>query len=79
MLTFHYIICNIKRRDKYHVKKLIFVDQKLEKTDDLNLTDNQLNKLKNEIKESDYTEITDQKVDRDSFLKNVNIVCPVKD
>jgi hypothetical protein len=79
MLTFHYIICKTKRKERYHVKKLIFIDQKLEKTDDLNLTDNQLLKLKNELKESDYTEINDQTLNLDSFLKNFNIFCPVKD
>ena len=78
MLTFHYIICNIKKKDKYHVKKLVFVDQTLEKTDDFNMTDNQIIQLKNEIEEKNYTEICDQKVDLDSFLKNVNISCPVK-
>tara|TARA_B100000161_G_C33491685_1_gene387361 strand:- start:777 stop:1016 length:240 start_codon:yes stop_codon:yes gene_type:complete len=79
MLTFHYIICNIKRKERYHAKKLIFIDQKLEKTDDLNLTDNQLIRLKSEIDDNLFTEINDDQINLDSFLKNINLIYPIKD
>ena len=30
MVAFHYIICDVPRKDKYHVVKLIFVNGKME-------------------------------------------------
>ena len=41
MLTFHYIICDVPKKDKYHVKKLIFIENKLnidnkQKLEDIN-------------------------------------------
>lgn len=73
MVTFHYIICSVPKKEKYHVKKLVFVDQKLEQTDELYFNNNQINTLKNEIEEKDITIIEESKVDLDSFLKYVNL------
>ena len=73
MVTFHYIICDVAKKDKYHVKKLIFIEKKLEKSDDLYFNLNQLTTLKNEISKNEYTIINDSKVNLDSFLKNINL------
>ncbi len=75
MFTFHYIVCNVPKKDKYHVKKLIFIDKKLEKTDDLYLYPEQVNSLKGELIESQYTNIQDDSINLDSFLKNINLLC----
>jgi len=75
MITFHYVICTIARKDKYHVKKLVFINQKLEQIDDLNLNKKQILSLKNDINKKDFTEINDSRVNLESFLKNVNITC----
>ncbi len=74
MVTFHYVICDVPRKEKYHVKKLIFIDEKLEKTEDLVVNQNQLNNLKNDISEKQYTIINESKIDLDSFLKNINLI-----
>ena len=75
MFTFHYIVCNVPKKDKYHVKKLIFIDKKLEKTDDLYLYPEQVNSLKGELIESQYTNIQDDSINLGSFLKNINLLC----
>ena len=74
MLTFHYIICDVPKKDKYHVKKLVFVENKLEKTDDMILNLGQVSKLKNSITEQNFTIINDFEVNIDSFLKNINLL-----
>ena len=74
MVTFHYIVCNVPKKDKYHVKKLVFVDQKLEQTDDLYFNDNQLNVLKNKNDKDNITIIDESKIDLNSFLKHINLV-----
>tara|TARA_E500000178_G_C16963485_1_gene727200 strand:- start:862 stop:1062 length:201 start_codon:yes stop_codon:yes gene_type:complete len=65
----------VPKKDKYHVKKLIFIDKKLEKTDDLYLYPEQVNSLKGELIESQYTNIQDDSINLDSFLKNINLLC----
>ena len=73
MLSFHYIVCNIADREKYHVKKLVFVDQKLEKTDEYFMSEDKISMLKNSNDEKNYTMIDDSKIDLDTFLKSVNL------
>ena len=46
----------------------------LEKTEDLVVNQNQLNNLKNDISEKQYTIINESKIDLDSFLKNINLI-----
>lgn len=77
MLTFHYIICDVPKKDKYHVKKLIFIENKLNNTDNMILTLGQVSKLKNSISEKEYTLIKDSEVNIDSFLKNINLLKPL--
>ena len=77
MLTFHYIICDVPKKDKYHVKKLIFIENKLNNTDNMILTLGQVSKLKNSISEKEYTIIKDSEVNIDSFLKNINLIKPL--
>ena len=74
MLTFHYIICDVPRKEKYHIKKLVFIDQKLNNTDDLHLNLGQVSKLKNNLSENEYTEINESVINLESFLKNVNLI-----
>ena len=76
MLTFHYIICDVPKKEKYHVKKLVFFDKKMEQSEDLMLTLNQLIKLKSGISEGEYTVINDSQVNLESFLKNINLIKP---
>lgn len=73
MLSFHYIVCNIADKEKYHVKKLIFVDNKLEKTDEYFMTEDKIIQLKNSYDEKNYTVVNDTKIDLDTFLKSVNL------
>ena len=73
MLSFHYIVCNIANKEKYHVKKLVFVDQKLEKTDEYFMSEDKIVNLRNSNEEKNYTIINDSKIDLDSFLKSVNL------
>jgi hypothetical protein len=77
MLTFHYIICDVPKKDKYHVKKLIFIENKLNNTDNMILNLGQVSKLKNSISEKEYTLIKDSKLNIDSFLKNINLMKPL--
>lgn len=77
MLTFHYIICDVPKKDKYHVKKLIFIENKLNNTDNMVLTLGQVSKIKNSISEKEYTIIEDSEVNIDSFLKNINLMKPL--
>ena len=74
MLTFHYIICDVPKKDKYHIKKLIFIENKLDNTDDMILNLGQVSKLKNSISENEYTIINDSEVNINSFLKNINLM-----
>ena len=74
MLTFHYIICDVPKKEKYHIKKLIFMENKLEKTDDMILNLGQVSKLKNSVSEKEYTIINDSEVNLNSFLKNINLM-----
>tara|TARA_B000000557_G_C20713119_1_gene416788 strand:- start:40 stop:273 length:234 start_codon:yes stop_codon:yes gene_type:complete len=73
MVTFHYIICNQSKKDRYQVKKLIFIDQKLEKSDDFSMNEIQILNLKNDLKVNEYTSIDEDKIDLESFLRNVNL------
>ena len=75
MVNFHYIICNVPYKDKYHVKKLIFLDKKLESTDDYFLSEIKMNELKNNFDSNQITIINESKIDLDSFLKSVNLFC----
>jgi len=77
MLTFHYIMCDVPNKDKYHIKKLIFIENKLNNTDDMILSLVQFNKLKNSISDKEYTLINDSTINIDSFLKNINLIKPV--
>ena len=62
MFTFHYLICNVPKKEKYHVIKLIFMNNKLENNDELYFNTNQLNNLKNSIDKSQYTTIDESTV-----------------
>lgn len=73
MVNFHYIICNVPCKDKYHVKKLVFIDKKLETTDDYFLTQEKVSSLRNEFGDNMITNINESKIDLDSFLKSVNL------
>ena len=73
MVTFHYIICNQAKKDRYQVKKLIFIEQKLEKSDDFSMNEIQILNLKNDLKDNEYTSIDEDKIDLESFLRNVNL------
>jgi len=73
MLTFHYIICDVAKKDKYHVKKLIFIGDKLEKSEEYYMNINQVSSIKNDTLETNYTIINDSKIDIDTFLKNINL------
>ena len=73
MLTFYYIICDVPKKEKYEIKKLIFIDNKLDSIDNLNLNMGQVSKLKNNLSESQYKIINDCNVNLDSFLKNINL------
>lgn len=73
MFTFHYLICNVPKKEKYHVIKLIFMNNKLENNDELYFNTNQLDNLKNSIDKSQYTTIDESTVNLDSFLKHINL------
>ena len=75
MVNFHYIICNVPCKEKYHVKKLVFIDNKLETTDDYFLTHQKVTSLRNEFSGNMITSINESKIDLDSFLKSVNLFC----
>lgn len=74
MVTFHYIICDVIKKEKYHVKKLIFIDEKLEKSEDIYMNSNQVRTLKDSILETEYTIINETKVNLDTFLKNISLI-----
>ena len=74
MFTFHYLICNVPKKEKYHVIKLIFMNNKLENNDELYFNTNQLDNLKNSIDKSQYTTIYESTVNLDSFLKHINLL-----
>lgn len=74
MVTFHYIICDVTKKEKYHIKKLIFIDDKLEKSEDIYMNNIQVKTLKDSISETEYTIINDSKVNLDTFLKNINLI-----
>tara|TARA_B100001093_G_C26764469_1_gene987222 strand:+ start:835 stop:1065 length:231 start_codon:yes stop_codon:yes gene_type:complete len=76
MVNFHYIICNIPNKDKYHVKKLVFINKKLESSDDFFLSEEKVNNLKSEFSEDMITEVNESKIDLNSFLKSINLFCP---
>jgi len=79
MFTFHYLICNNPVKEnttgnsQYNVKKLIFDNNKLSTSDDLLMVKDKLDILKNDLISSQYTNINDNKIDLDSFLKNINL------
>ena len=82
MFTFHYLICKTpkKKRErevtnsmKFQVKKLVFNDNKLETSDEYFVSREKLDKLVNDLDYKDYTEIDDDKIDLDSFLKNIKL------
>lgn len=73
MLTFYYIICDVPKKEKFEVKKLIFIDKKLDSTDNLKLNIGQVSKLKNSLSEDQFTVINDSNINLDSFLKNINL------
>jgi len=74
MITFHYIISDVIKKEKYHVKKLIFIDEILEKSEDIYMNNNQIKTLKYSISETKYTIINDSKVDLDTFLRNITLI-----
>ena len=73
MVTFHYIICNQSKKDRYQVKKLIFIDKKLEKTEDYFMTNIQILNLKNDLDNKEYSSLNEDKIDLESFLRNFNL------
>ena len=74
MVAFHYIICDVPRKEKYHVKKLIFMNGKVERSESYNMTLNQKITLVKDLLEEDYTQINESEVNLDTFLKNVNLI-----
>ena len=74
MVAFHYIICDVPRKDKYHVVKLIFVNGKMEKSESYNMTSNQKLVLKRDLLENDFTIINESEVNLNTFLKNINLI-----
>lgn len=75
MVDFHYIICNVSNKDKYHVKKLVFLEKKLETSDDYFLSEEKVLELKNQFDSNKITTINESKIDLNSFLKSVNLFC----
>ena len=73
MITFHYLICNVPKKEKYHVMKLIFMDNKLENNNEMFVNFNQLNNLKNSLEPTQYSIIENNSVNLDSFLKHINL------
>tara|TARA_B100001287_G_C22638716_1_gene508981 strand:+ start:1218 stop:1451 length:234 start_codon:yes stop_codon:yes gene_type:complete len=73
MITFHYLICNVPKKEKYHVMKLVFMNNILNNKDEMFLTNNQYYTLKNSLEDNLYTDINDSKVNLESFLKNINL------
>ena len=73
MFTFHYLICNVPKKEKYHVMKLVFIDNKLQNNNDLQVNKSQLENLKFSLEKEQYTEINDSKINIDSFLKHINL------
>ena len=61
------------KKDRYQVKKLIFIDKKLEKTEDYFMTNMQILNLKNDLKDKEYSSLNEEKIDLESFLKNINL------
>ena len=74
MVAFHYIICDVPRKEKYHVKKLIFMNDKVERSENYNMTLNQKISLVKDLLGEDYTQINESEVNLDTFLKNVNLI-----
>ena len=74
MVAFHYIICDVPRKEKYHVVKLVFLNGKMEKSDSYNMTPNQKSSLIKDLLDEEYTQINEPEVNLDTFLKNVNLV-----
>ena len=61
------------KKDRYQVKKLIFIDKKLEKTEDYFMTNMQILNLKNDLNDKEYSSLNEEKIDLESFLKNINL------
>jgi len=73
MFAFHYLICTIPKKDKYHVMKLVFMDNKLENNTDMLINKNKLDNLKSSLDKEQFTEINDTTVNIESFLKHINL------
>ena len=73
MITFHYLICNVPKKERYHVMKLIFMNNKLENNNELYVTTNQLNNLKKSLEISEYSVVEDSVINLDSFIKHFNL------
>lgn len=75
MISSHYLMCNVSKGEKYHVKKLVFIDKKLQSSEDMFLTLSKYNILKDSIEEENYTIIKSNKINLEVFLKNINLTC----
>lgn len=82
MFTFHYLICDSPKKSnlqdetvnkKYQIKKLIFDDNKLQNSEDNIISKDKLDKLVNSLYPNQYTLIDGNKIDLDSFLKNISL------
>ena len=74
MVAFHYIVCDVPRKEKYHVIKLIFINGKVEKSESYNMTLNQKISLIKDLSNEDFTNINESEVNLDTFLKNINLI-----
>lgn len=73
MISFYYLICNIPKKGKYHAIKLIFMNNKLENNEYFYFTQSQINNLLNKISANNYSYISNNIINLDSFLKHVNL------
>ena len=61
------------KHSQYRLKKLIFENNQLSSSDDLVVNEDKLDLLLKDLIETQYTEINDNKIDLDSFLKNIEL------
>ena len=73
MFSFHYLICDSPDGDKYQIKKLIFNNDNLHSSDDIHASEKAKSQLLSELDDHDFTIINDNKIDIDSFLKNIKL------
>ena len=62
MFTFHYIVCELAKKNKHHIKKIIFNNKQLDTTEDMYLSEDKLIALKRSLDLSEYTSINEDTV-----------------